>query len=90
MCICGPWPSFAQKNKVLLNIRKQKLGLPELGDNVHSGIIECAQNQEMLQATALPVLVNYPETSLKLLKEAETSESDCGHESTFSSGGQPP
>lgn len=51
--------------------------------------IESARDQEMLQATALPLLINHPNPFWKPLDQVEFLELAFGQES-FCSGGRPP
>lgn len=86
---------LCRKNKVFLHITEHKPPFPARPPSteitwVVDIIIESAQSQEMLQATVLPVLINYPQPLLKPLNKAETSELNFGYEPAFSPGGWPP
>ena len=51
-----------------------------------AGIIKYAHNQEILQATALPLMINYPKPLAKPLGQAETSGLAFGQDFGFFPG----
>ena len=81
---------FCRKNGVLLYITKKEpdpLAQPPSTEITSiAGIIESAHDQETLPATALPLLINYPQTLQKSLGQVETLDLAFGQESTFPLG----
>ena len=77
LCVSVDLTLLCRKDEVLLHTREHKspfLAQPPSADITFAVgiIIKSAQNQEMLLATVLPVLINYPKPLLKPLNQAET------------------
>ena len=80
---------LCRKNRGLLHITEQEpdpLAQPRSTEATFVAGMESAHAEEMLQATAPPLLMNDPKPLLKCLGQAETSELAFGQEPTFSQG----